>query len=137
MNFQEFLKQFNSGKVSPVYFFYGAENYFKNQALDIIFSKYVTSQTASFNRDIFYGDDADPAQIVNTALSIPMMSDKRVVVVKNYHRLSQSGKELVLKYCRRPVTQTILVLLAGEVDFRKKIYSSLKKLAECIECKTH
>lgn len=135
MNFQEFLKQFNSGKVFPVYFFYGAENYFKNQALDIIFSKYVTSQTSSFNRDIFYGDDGDAAKIVNTVLTIPMMSEKRVVVVKNYQRLSQPGKELILKYCKQPVSQTILVLVAEEIDFRNKIYSSLRNFAECIECK--
>lgn len=136
MNFQEFLKEINAGKVAPVYFFYGGEDYFKNQALEIILAKFVTNQSASFNRDIFYGDDADPGQIVNTAMSIPMMAERRVVVVKNFNRLSQSGKEMILKYCNRPAPQTILVLLADDVDFRKKVNSSLKKLADCIECKT-
>jgi hypothetical protein len=65
-----------------------------------------------------------------------MMSEKRVVVLKNYNRLPQSGKELILKYCKNPAPHTILVLVTGEVDLRKKGYAELKKLVELVECKS-
>ena len=136
MNYQEFEKKIQGGKTSPVYFFCGSETYFVDQGLDIIFSKFVTKSSSNFNRDIFYGEESDASQIVNTALSIPMMAEKRVVVVKNYQRLPQSGKDLIIKYCRNPAPHTIFVIIAGEVDLRTKGYAELRKLAEFLECKS-
>jgi DNA polymerase-3 subunit delta len=136
MVYQEFAQKIAAGKIAPVYFFYGNEAYFIDQGLEAIFSRFVTSGSVNFNRDIFYGEETEASQIVNTALSIPMMSEKRVVVLKNYNRLPQSGKELILKYCKNPAPHTILVLVTGEVDLRKKGYAELKKLVELVECKS-
>jgi len=141
MKYSEFRENLNQGKIYPVYFFYGSEIYLIDEGLNLLLSRFVTANTASFNRDIFYGDDADGAHIINAALSVPMMAQYRVVVVKGFQRMAQSGKELILNYCRRPSPQTILVLLAEEtderrkIDLRKKYYSELKSFAQVIECK--
>ncbi len=136
MKYQDFIKEILAGKFVPVYFFYGDEIYFIDEGVGKIESKFVSSSSANFNRDVFYGEEADAAQIVNTAFSIPMMATQRVVIVKNFQRLSQSGKELIVKYCNRPSPQTILVLIAENVDMRKKVYVALKKTAQVVECKS-
>jgi DNA polymerase-3 subunit delta len=72
MVYQEFAKKIAAGKIAPVYFFYGNEAYFVDQGLEAIFSRFVTSGSVNFNRDIFYGEETEASQIVNTALSIPI-----------------------------------------------------------------
>jgi DNA polymerase III subunit delta len=136
MKYQDFIKNILSEKISPVYFFYGDENYLIDEGVGKIEKKYVTKNSASFNRDVFYGEESDASQIVITALSVPMLAPKRVVIVKNFQRLSQQGKERILKYSQRPSPQTVLVLISKTVDFRKKVYIGFKKYAELVECKS-
>lgn len=135
MKYQDFIKNLLSGKIFPVYFFYGDETYLIDEGVGKIEKKFVTKNSASFNRDVFYGEESDASQIVNTALSVPMLAPKRVVIVKNFHRLSQPGKELILKYCQRPSPQTVMIIISNSVDFRKKVYAGFQKSAELVECK--
>lgn len=135
MKYQDFYKQTTSGSFAPVYLFHGDEHYFVDQGVEAITSKFVSDKTADFNRDVFYGEESEATQILNAVLSFPMMAEKRVVVVKNYHRLAQSGKELLSRYCRKPAQHSILILIAKSVDFRKKANAELKKLAVVVECR--
>ncbi len=135
MKYQDFIKSIIAGKIAPVYFFYGEESYLIEEGVDKIQSKFVTPGSVNFNRDIFYGDDSDASQIVNTALSIPMLAERRVVIVRNFSRISQGGKERILKYSRHPSPQSILILISSTVDFRKKIYIGFKETAQLVECR--
>ncbi|MFQ6032567.1 MAG: DNA polymerase III subunit delta [Candidatus Zixiibacteriota bacterium] len=135
MKYQEFIKSILSGKIAPVYFFYGDETYLIEEGVAKIENKYMSRGSTSFDRDVFYSEESDASQIVDIALSVPMMAPKRVVIVKNFQRIPQTGKELILRYCRHPSPQTILILIAENVDFRKKIYSEFQKLSQMVECK--
>ena len=135
MKYQDLSKNILAGKIAPVYFFYGEESYLIEEGVNKIQSKFVTPGSATFNRDVFYGEDAEASQIVNTALSIPMLAKRRVVIVRNFHRLSQPGKEMILKYSRHPSPQSILILISQAVDFRKKLYIGFKETAQVVECR--
>jgi DNA polymerase-3 subunit delta len=76
-----------------------------------------------------YGSKADASQIMAHAASFPMMSDRRVVVIKEFDKLlsGDSEKELVSAYVTRPLESTCLVLLVEKPDFRTKPFTDLKK----------
>jgi len=136
MKYQDLIKNILAGKIASVYLFYGDETYFIEEGVGKIEKKYVSSGSASFNRDVFYGEEADASQIINTAMSIPMLAQHRVVTVKNFQRLPQSGKEMILKYSQRPSPQATLILIADKIDLRKKVYAGLKETTQFVECKS-
>jgi len=85
----------------------------------------VDESTKHFNCDIVYGSDVTGKQVASMAAAYPMMADRRVVVVKDFDRLSE--KEVLESYFEKPSPTTVLVIVASHPDMRKKPYPSLKK----------
>ncbi|MBR9859711.1 DNA polymerase III subunit delta [bacterium] len=109
-SFQEYnqlMKDLTAGSVQPVYLLHGEEYYFLENILDQIEKSSVDEATASFNHHVFYGKDANVADIVNTARRFPMMADRQLVVVKEAQHLKQA--EQIISYLESPVPSTVLV----------------------------
>jgi DNA polymerase III subunit delta len=120
-----FLEKIRKREFSPVYFFYGEEDFLFDEIVDAIVSTAVDESTKGFNLDILDGSEANGKEIVSIALSFPMMAERRVVLVKDFDHVL--NKEAVESYVEHPLSTTILVLLAGEPDTRKKPYPAIKK----------
>lgn len=128
-NYDDFLEATKGKKYAPVYLFIGEEDFFSEECVNLIIRDLLTDDTKAFNLDIVYGSKADASQVMAHAASFPMMSDRRVVVIKEFDKLicSDSVKELVSAYIVRPLESTCLVLLAEKPDFRTKPFTDLKK----------
>lgn len=117
----------------------------------------VDESLRAFNTERFYAGEkgATPASIVEACRLLPMLSDRRVVVVLRAERILkpkrrgrgavgvEAGDEavdaspeldLLEAYLRDPVPQTTLVLVAADVDRTRKIYKALQKHATIVEC---
>ena len=127
--YDDFLKATQGKKYVPVYLFVGEEDFLSEECVERIIRDLLTAETKAFNLDIVYGSKADASQVMAHAASFPMMSDRRVVVIKEFDKLisSDSAKELVSSYLARPLESTCLVLLAEKPDFRTKPFMDLKK----------
>lgn len=110
---------------APVYFLYGEEDYFIEGIVDAILASAVDEATKHFNCDVVYGSDVNGKQVAAMAASYPMMADRRVVIVKDFERLSE--KEALESYFEKPSPTTVLVIVASHPDMRKKPYAMLKK----------
>jgi DNA polymerase-3 subunit delta len=90
-----------------------------------------------FNLDVMYGSKVDAQDVVAHASSFPMMAERRVVVVKEPEKLAttDAARDALAAYIKKPLESTSLVFVAEKPDFRKKLFSDLKKFAELIECK--
>ncbi len=121
------LASINNKKFSPLYFFYGEEDFLIEELVDAIIANAVEPSTKEFNFDILYGNEVSGKQVVALASSYPMMAERRIVIVKDIERLSD--KEVLEGYCEKPSSTTVLVLLAKEPDMRRKPYPTLKKHA--------
>ena len=128
-NYDDFIDATKGKNYAPVYLFIGEEDYLSEKCVDRVICDLLTTDTKAFNLDIVYGSKADASQVMAHAASFPMMSDRRVVVIKEFDKLlsDESVKELVSAYIARPLDSTCLVLVAEKADFRTKPFTDLKK----------
>ena len=137
ISFRDFQSRLERNVFSPVYLFHGEEDLFIEEGVDALVGKAVDSATKSFNLDVVYGDKIDAKSALALASSFPMMSQRRVVVVKEFEKLAagETAKGLLTTYIQRPLETTCLILISSDPDFRRKPFTDLKKYADVIECK--
>jgi DNA polymerase-3 subunit delta len=116
----------------------------------------VDDELRAFNTERLYAGERGitPVAVAEAARVLPMMTDRRVVVVLRAERMlkpKRRGKAVELEtdgdesepptdldaleaYVRDPVPQTTLVLVASDVDRTRKLYKTLQKHATIVEC---
>ncbi len=134
MDFKTVKNKIREKKFDPLYFFFGDEDYLIDILITLIREKVVDPQTKDFNYDFLYGDDVNGQDIINIALSLPMMTDYRLVILKSVQKLSPSDRKILERYLDSPANTTVLVLTANKIDRRKKFYANLVKKSIWVEC---
>ncbi|MFH0990983.1 MAG: DNA polymerase III subunit delta [bacterium] len=137
MTFSEFKQSLSASALAPLYLFYGTEDFFIDEGIHAIIELAVTPEMKGFNLDVVYGNKVDAKEVIAHATSFPMMSERRVVVVKEFEKLliGDTDREIISAYINNPLLSTCFVLVTAEKDFRKKPFNELKKKAVLIECK--
>ncbi|MCX6137706.1 MAG: DNA polymerase III subunit delta [Ignavibacteriales bacterium] len=128
------LSSIRQKKFAPVYFFYGEEDYPIDRLIDAFLEIIVPPEMRAFNMDVLQGSETTGRALVGLALSFPMMSDYRLVVVKDLDHLKEA--EALESYVAQPSPNTVLVLIGTKPDMRKKPYTALKKFAVVGESRT-
>lgn len=137
MNSQDFQAVLAKKKFAPVLLFYGEEDFLIDECVRGVIESLLDEGMKAFNLDVLSGSKADMKEVLALASAFPMMSERRVVVVKEFEKLNadDAGKERFTAYLENPLESTCLVLVAQQTDFRKRPYTDLKKNAELVECK--
>ncbi len=99
----------------PILLLFGQEEFLLDEAYDILISTLVKTENDKFNFDILDGDEHAQDQIASICSSFPMMSEKRVVVLKNIDKLftGRSKKQetnALASYLKNPSPNTVLIL---------------------------
>ena len=138
MNWNELLQGVESGDIRSVYLFSGPENYVKAEALQALRRKLLPEGLEELNESVLEG--ADAMQIIGAAETLPMMCDRRLVVVRDWAPLL-SGKsrneadevQRIADWLESPPDTCALVFyMRGEPDGKKKLTTLLKKRAACV-----
>lgn len=127
------IEDARKGVFSPLYLLMGEEPYYPDLVCQAIVDNCIDEFGKDFNEQICYGLDVTPEQIVSAAREFPMMSDRRLIVVRDAQLMS--GIEKLDVYCSNPLDTTVLVLLfrkAG-LDKRKALYKTLSKNAVVLD----
>lgn len=120
---QQALKK---GQIEPVYFLYGSETYLRNRAVTAITEAALKGTLLrEFNESSFNLLTDDARDAVAAAEQLPMMSERRVVRLRNFSRLREADEEVLLKYVERPVPTTVLLFIGDDLDKRKKLAKKL------------
>jgi DNA polymerase III subunit delta len=129
-SYDDFIESVRGKKYAQVYLFIGPEDLLIEECTANIINNLLTADTKAFNLDIVYGSKADAREVMAHAASFPMMSDRRVVIIKESDKLLSSdiSKEIAANYISRPLDSTCLVLIAENPDFRTKPFTDLKKM---------
>lgn len=120
------------GDFLPVYLFYGDEAYLKKFYSDSLCEKAVGKDFLDFNFQVFDGKSLDMRDVTDAAIMMPMMSERRAVLVRDA-RLESLGEDnlAVLKaYLENPSPSTVLVFLQTSAEFspaKAKAVSELVK----------
>jgi DNA polymerase-3 subunit delta len=134
--FGQFLASLEEGPVSPVYFLYGGEDFLAEEATGAILRVALPGREREFNLDLFRAGDTDIREVLAIASSFPMMTERRVVVLRDLEKLSPRDLEPLLSYLEGPSPSTTLILVGGKLDTRKKPFVTLKRQWPTVECKT-
>ncbi len=131
----EVLKEVEENKYCPIYLLSGKEKFSHDQVIQT-FSKKLFSDPSSrsLNRIMLHGSENSLSDVVNASLSYPMLSNYKLVVVKELSRIKVSDTDSFLRYLEKPTTTTILLLSTEEMG-NTKLFVELKKKAVLIDCK--
>lgn len=125
MNPEQLVQQMERGRIDAVYFFSGDESFRKEEAVDALVARVVEPGTEAFCLDVLRGDESDAGAILTAVSLVPMMAERRVVVVRDFHKLPQKDREAVADYAERPAPGTVLVLEAPRVNLKTRVYERL------------
>lgn len=62
---------------------------------------------------------------IAAAEQLPMMSDLRVVRIRDFSRLRENDEETLIRYLNNPAPSTVMILVADDLDKRKKSTKAL------------
>ncbi len=116
----------------PIYLFVGEEDLLAEEGTRMIIDAGLAEPSSGFDLDVLYGPDSNARAVISVARSFPMMSERRIVVVRDFDHLA--SKELVEAYARQPSQTTSLILVASKPDLRTKPYPVLKETAIWVKC---
>jgi len=129
------LKQLEKGQLSPFYLFYGPNEFLLERVLSRIRETFIPETSRDFNLRIFYGDKTEPANIIDTARSLPFMSHSRLIIVRRTESLLPAALESYIPYLDRPVESTCLIFVSSKTDFKRKFYRKIRELGQAVNFK--
>lgn len=148
-----------SGSLDPVYLIVGDDET-EMAELTAAISSVVEEDLRAFNLERLYANEKSvtPVAIVQAARTLPMLGDRRIVVVLRAERLlkpkRRGGKaaeaedgsgggpdeeppsdlDALEDYVKKPEPNNTLVLVAADVDRQRKVYKAIQKHAAIVEC---
>jgi DNA polymerase-3 subunit delta len=149
---QAVRKQLAQGKPDLLYLIVG-DDQAEMSRLSADVSALVEDELRAFNLERMYAGEkgVTTASIVESARTLPMMADRRVIVVLRAEKIlkpKRRGKEdepedddepaadvdALEAYVKRPEPLTTLVFVASDVDRSRRLYKSIQKHATIVEC---
>lgn len=139
MDFQGFYQSLKENRIERIYVFSGQEEFIKASALRDLRKKILPEGLEEMNEALLENPGADA--LIAAAETLPMLGEKRLVVVKECALLT-SGKakdeaadsERLLEYIKNlPDTACIVFYMTANPDKRKKLTAALMKQACCVQ----
>ena len=128
----ELQKAINKRNLSPLYFFYGEETFLINQSVNQIRGVLVDPELSSFNLNVFYGKESEPQDIIHSAKTLPLMSDYRLVVIREADQLKASSWQDFVPYFENPTASTCCVFCAENMVLKAEPLKAFKKRGETV-----
>ena len=131
---QAVMEQIEKGTIAPVYLLMGEEAYYIDAITDALIHKLIDSSAQDFDLSLMYGKDVSMGDVIMMARQYPMMSQRKVVVLKEGQQCSKFDEGLSA-YLQQPLQTTVLIInyKNGTVDKRKKAYQDLLKYEVVVE----
>ncbi len=123
--------------------FYGEDSFFIKSKVNQLIKQFDVDEYNFTSYDL---DEVLISDAINDAQTIPFMSERKIVLIKNAHFLStakQKKKALEQKpeylnaYLNAPTKETLLIITVphASLDKRSKLYKKIQDVAQITECK--
>jgi len=140
MDYKQLFEDIESGQWSGAYLFYGEEEYIKEKALARVLDVLIPKEVRDLNYEMIDGSEIEPEIIINACETLPFMSSKRLIVVKDFYMMvdgkkgNEEEEKLILNYLENINETTCLIFYCrGDVDKRKSIYKYIRKTGKDYE----
>ncbi|QUV99039.1 DNA polymerase III subunit delta [Chloracidobacterium sp. MS 40/45] len=135
MKATEFLERLPTTEPAPLYVLTGEDTYLQRDCIEALLHRLIPEGAL---RDFNYSEhdvERDTlGRVLAVARELPLPPARRLVVARNFEKLSEAEVGLLKDYVRQPVSTTTLVFRAGTPDKRRASVTVLLKSAAVIEC---
>ena len=137
--YNQIIKNLSEDKFSKIYLLMGEETFFIKKICQFFENNFIEDQNKSFNQEIFYGRDISIENIISSCKSFPMMSDKKLVIIKEaqeldiFKRNNDKKNELLINYLSNVNSSSTLIFCLNNktLDKRGKLFKSFNE-SSCI-----
>jgi len=130
----ELERSLRGGRLEPLYLLLGTESNLRTSAAhDITNAALSGTLLREFNECSFslLSDAVESA--IAAAEQLPMMAERRVVRIRDFAKLREADEETLIRYLGNPVSSTVMIFIADELDKRKKATKALLERCAVIE----
>lgn len=129
MAVEKIISEWKKNSFKPVYWLEGEEEYYIDKAVDYAEHHILPESEASFNLTVFYGRDANWADVINACRRYPMFAERQVVILKEAQQMRDVEK--LEAYVDNPLHSTVFVVSYKDkkVDGRTSFAKTLKAKA--------
>ena len=130
MSTASIITNWKNKEFKPVYWLEGEEDFFIDEIMEFAEKKILSNADAEFNQTVFYGKDANWADVVNACRRYPMFAERQVVLLKEAQQMRDVEK--LESYIENPSPSTVLVVSykGKQLDGRQKFSKLIKKKGE-------
>ena len=127
------MKTKASPEIYPVYFLYGPEDYLLEEEIEKLLNLTLSQKERGFNLHLFNGEEHRIQEIIQTAQTLPMISQYRFVLVSEVDRMDEEKVEALMGYIQKPSPKTCLVLCGQTIGPWKAHRKEIEKVGKVIE----
>lgn len=126
-NYERLVRSLEAKELMPIYALYGDEVFLIDEMVKSIIEFGLGGGPKDFNFDTYYGSEGDATAIRDAVEMLPMMAERRIVLVKDADRLSAKDLEALQPIAESPIDSAVLVLVGEKLDLRKKFFKLVEK----------
>lgn len=113
-------------RVEPLYLLLGPERYLRRVSVQAITEAGLAATLIrDFNESSFSLLTDSVQSAIAAAEQLPMMSERRVVRVRDFAKLRDADEETLIRYLNNPSPSTVMIFIADDLDKRKKSTKAL------------
>ncbi|MFO7447418.1 MAG: DNA polymerase III subunit delta [Ignavibacteriaceae bacterium] len=109
LNILDAIKDLNNKKILPVYYFFGVDSFNIEAALKAVEQAVQPFIGSDFDKESFYGEDKNLADVLSFASAFPFGSEKKLIIFKEFEKVKD--KKTLAAYSESPPDFTVLVLI--------------------------
>lgn len=115
MEYTTFLQAADRGQPPALALLHGNDEQLLDDGLELVArGLFADASERALGREVLEGDAVSVETVVRSAMTLPFMTQRRLVVVRRAQALSAKGGEALAAYARDPNPATCLLLLADE-----------------------
>lgn len=135
MPISKIIANWKNNVFDAVYWLEGDEPFYIDQLVEYAEKHLLSEAEQSFNLTVFYGKDANWADIINACKRYPVFSERQVVILKEAQQMNQLEK--LQSYIEHPLSSTIFIVAHKDknVDGRSALAKVLKTKAVVVSTK--
>ena len=122
------------GGLRPLYLLLGCEIYLRRVAVQAITDAALSRTLLREFNECSFSLLSDAVQsAIAAAEQLPMMSDTRVVRIRDFAKLRETDEDVLVHYLNNPSPSTVMIFTADELDKRKKSSKVLLDVCTVVE----
>lgn len=116
-----------------VYLLMGEEDFLLEERLVQLLDSLIPPQEREWNLDVLYADETSVQEIINRVDTLPFFGGRRVVLAKRLEALGSHEQERLADYLEGGEPPSTLIMVAGTLDKRRRLYLAAKRVGEVME----